>query len=173
MARKKKQSKKQTIGLSTNVETKKQQEEKLKWDFLKEEFERVGKDIVYQQALVVELTKKYEDKINKDKELFHAVSGFIKSLTDLAEELREISNEHRDKEGKFYTGEIDSEDMDSQLTYFRVAEMYLNKSTILANILATAYMDIFIKLQIDTDMSEIKNIKHLTDELKKGINDGK
>jgi len=134
------------------------------WDGLNEEQAHVTKSIMSQQALVLELSKKFESILNKDQETFQAVDGLMKSIHDIAIGVSQLQAQHKDDNGAYLTGEVSGDD--DIMTYLRIGSGYISAEENLANMIATAYLDIFTKLSTDTSqLDELADLKDKADTI--------
>jgi len=134
-------------------------EEDLYWEGLVTLKNEVAESILKEQQLVLELSKVYAKELEKDKELYDAVKGLILSISDLANDVPPIMNEHMEN-GKFKEGLVDSENVDGILKYLNIGQQYIVITENIKNLMATAYLDIFTRLSVPTD--------DLKDVIKKG-----
>lgn len=128
-------------------------DEPIYWDGLIEMQAAIAKTMIEQQLFVLELSKKYKDALESDKSIFHAVSGLMLSIGDLAADLAGIQNLHK-VDGAYRTGEIN--DIDGTMDYLRIASNYIAIEENLSNLMASAYLDIFSRLNIaKTNIDEL------------------
>ena len=140
-------------------------EGELNWDGLISERTKVVTDIINQQALVLEMSIKFKEILLKDEKLTHAMNGLILSIQDLAENVAEVTNQHKDNEGKFYSGVATGDD--ATLEYLRIASTYIAVEENLVNLITTAHVDIFSKLTTNNTILEaVKDNKNTAEKIK-------
>jgi len=120
------------------------------WEGLVDAKNGIAKEILSQQHLVLELSKKYESTLNNDPSTYAAVEGLMKSIQDLANDIPAIMNRHQIS-GTFKSGKLDSSNIDDTLEYLEIASQYISISENLSNLISTAYLDIFAKLSLPLD----------------------
>lgn len=139
-------------------------DEPLHWEGLVQIRKDLVTNVIEQQALVLELAKKYEEILKKDTETSHALNGLMLTIQDLATNIAEITKEHQDDNGNYFTGIAEGDD--AILDYLRIASTYISIEENLANLIATAYLDVFTKLTTDTSI--INDIKKIIEDMKNG-----
>ena len=122
-------------------------DEPLYWESLVTERTNLVNNIIQQQAIVLELARRYEKELAEDEDTAKALNGLILSIEDLAKNVAEITEKHR-VDGKFREGKIDNDD--DILEYLNYASTYVAIGENLANLLATAYIDVISRLTTDT-----------------------
>jgi len=144
--------------------------EPLYWEGLNNEQQHVAKNIMSQQALVLGLSKKYGNILKEDQETFRAVDGLMKSIHDIALGVSQLQAQHK-VDGAYRVGEVKGDD--EILDYLRIGAGYISAEENLANMLATAYLDIFTKLSTDTSqIDELSDLKDVANTMT-GSPDGK
>ena len=138
----------------------------LDWDGLVTERNNVVNDIINQQALVLEMSIKFKDILLKDEKLTHMMNGLMLSIQDLAENVAEITKSHKDANGEFFKGITKNDD--ETLEYLRIASTYIAIGENLANLIATAHVDIFSKLT--TNKAILDSIEEAKKEANKSKN---
>lgn len=135
--------------------------EPLHWDGLINMQASIVNAIMNQQALVLELSKKFESVLNNDPGTFAAVDGLMKSIHDIAIGVSQLQAQHKIKD-VFRVGVATGED--EILDYLRIGAGYISAEENLANMMATAYLDIFTRLSVDT--SQIEEMSEVVAETK-------
>jgi hypothetical protein len=133
------------------------------WEGLDQEQAHVTKNILAQQALVLELSKKFEHILKKDQNTFRAVDGLMKSIHDIAIGVSQLQAQHK-IDGVYRVGVVVGDD--EILDYLRIGAGYVVAEENLANMIATAYLDIFTKLTT-ADAGAVGDLSEL-EELTKG-----
>jgi len=133
-------------------------DEPIYWESLLNIREDLVKNIIQQQATILELVKRYEKELETDTETAKAIDGISLSIQDLAKNVAEITNKHKNADGSFKKGLIDNDD--DMLEYLNYASTYVAIDENLANLLATAYIDVISRLTTDTILkAQIKETK--------------
>lgn len=147
----------------------------LYWEGLVDIRNDIVKEILTQQQLVLELSKKYEVALKKNPSTYAAVEGLMKSIQDLAADLPPLMQRHQ-VNGVFKTGDVKaSGDIDDTLEYLDIGSQYIAINENLSNLISTAYLDIFAKLSLPiSDLAQtIKDGKVEVENTIKGAINGK
>ena len=139
------------------------------WESLNASRVNLSKDIIKQNIMISELVKLHGEQIEQDNELKLMVTGLLNSITDLANDVREISLLHATEtkqldDGtvvpvKFREGPVD-ENSDEYFDFLKYGNGYIAISEKLAHLVSINYIDIFTKLGAPKVSETIKELRN-------------
>jgi len=128
------------------------------WDELHATHKGMASDILDLQMLVVTMVKTNEQKIDSDPKLYAMVTGLMKSIDDVALELKETQDRYIGKG----TGLIDKDDEEGNMLYVETLGRYIGIGEKFAVLSSTAITDIVTLINLDNNIIQT-SIKVQTD----------
>jgi len=133
---------------------------KISWQELLDIHKTMAADIIDLQMLVVTMVKTNERVIDLDKELYAVVTGLMKTIDDVALELKDNFERFKDKGN----GSIDKENEDDCMLYVEINAAYIATGEKLMNLSSTAITDILTKINLKNDVI-VKDAKKLQKDI--------